>query len=51
MGASCIGTDGDANDFMVVDGKNNFECQRTGKYRIVIKVFCGVSTVNFYIAD
>lgn len=51
VGAKCIGTDGDANDYMVIDGKNNFECQRTGKYRIVIKVFCGVSTVDFYIAD
>lgn len=51
VGSNCIGIAGDGNDFMVVDGKNNFECKRTGKYRIVISVVCGVSTVDFYIVE
>ena len=51
VGASCLGTNGDANDYMVVEGKNNFECQRTGKYRIVLSVLGGKATIDFYFAD
>ncbi len=51
VGTDCIGTAGDGNDFMVVDGKNNFECKRTGRYRIVISVVCGEATVDFFIVD